>query len=328
MKHYAAIMTGIAIAIFFLSCDSKAKTSMSVNDVELLSVDTIAVRNTKPQEEMAGSLTKWPARRFLRAGDLKFKVHSVREATELIEIRTRQMGGFVSSASILSEVNDSSATPINQDSLLQTIHYTVQGALVLRVPDNRLDSLLASVQPLSLFLVHRNVSAEDVSLQLLTNQWSIRRAADGGRKISRDINQQKNKLTETIAAENKIDEQKAAADNASLSDLTLEDAVQYSTVSISIYQDPDIQTSLLFRDKPVAPFELSFWSQLQASVGEGLQVIKYLLIFLTRLWALIAIAVISFFVYRKYFLHPRKLNPWPKGLASTGTANNESSTFE
>jgi hypothetical protein len=300
-------MTGILIALILPACNSERKNMTEMNAVLSDSIaDKTGITN------VTNIPKQLPSRRFLRTGDLKFKVQNVMEATSFIENKTGQMGGFVSNASLISSVQDSTSTSVSPDSALQTLHYSVQGQLILRVPDNRLDSLLNVVQTLSRFLVYRNITAEDVSLRLLTNQWGNHRADYSRQRISNDINRQESKLSETIKAEDKFDEQAANADQAALSNLALEDAIQFSTVSISIYQDPGIQSSLLIRDKPVVPFDLSFWSQVRVSAGEGLQILEDLAIFIVRIWALIAIAVLIWFVYRKSSLYPGRA--WPRHL--------------
>jgi len=294
--------------VVFFACNSENKKNAAFN---VALSDTIAERSLTT--DITEVSKKLPSPRFLRTGELKFKVQNVMEATAFIENKTRQMGGFVSNSSIINAVNDSTSTPVSPDSALQAIHYSVQGQLTLRVPDTQLDSLLNEVQVLSHFLIYRNITAENVSLRLLTNQWSARRADNSRQRISGDINRQKTKLSETIKAEDKFDEQATDVDNATLSNLVLEDAIRFSTVSISIYQDAGVQTSLLIRHKPVVPFELPFWDKLSTAAGEGLQIIEDLTIFIVRIWALIAVAILALLIYRKSPLYSGKI--WSRRIS-------------
>ena len=147
-----------------------------------------------------------PNRRFLRTASLKFKVHEVPESVQFIENKTRQLGGFVSYSTITNNINDSTGFPVSTDTLLQTIHYTTQGFLTLRIPDHQLDSFLSLLNPISVFLVSREVKCEDVSLQLLSNQWNNRRAVQNNRRAAADIHQYSKKPESQLNIEQWMDE--------------------------------------------------------------------------------------------------------------------------
>ena len=133
--------------------------------------------------EVAKDVIGAPARAFIRAAELRFRVTNVKTATERIEGLTRMYGGFVARSEQQSQVSLVTSAPISSDSLLEKTLYTVSSTLSLRIPNVYFDTLLAKLQPMTDFLEYRRVSADDVSLSLLTNSLRAKRS----RRISRSF---------------------------------------------------------------------------------------------------------------------------------------------
>ena len=183
------------------------------------------------------NITELGERRFIRTADLKFKVNEVDEAVINIENKTRSLGGFVNLSRLNYRIQDSTNISISQDSSLQTIHYVTEAFLILRVPDYRMDSLLTILKPLSTLMLNREIRADDVRIQMLANQLSNQRAIRASHRIGKDIDTKGRKLSEIEAAEKTREENEESADNAKIFNLTLDDEIKLSTISIEIYQD-------------------------------------------------------------------------------------------
>jgi hypothetical protein len=240
-------------------------------------------------------------RRFIRTANLRFKVSKVEDAVSEIEFKSRALGGFVSFSHLLNSVQDSSSILLSRDSSLQSIHYRTEGVLVLRVPDYRMDSLLDDLSRLSSIMLNREVRCDDVRTQILANRLSHQRAIKFNQRLAEGIKLKGRKLSEIEEAEKTMDEKDESADNAKLSNLTLDDAIKFSTVSIEIYQDPVIVYKQIAKEKITIEYQKPFLTQLAESFASGLQLVEDLIISITKYWSILLLLGVGYILFLKYF---------------------------
>jgi len=249
--------------------------------------------------------TELGERKFIRTADLKFKVKQVEEAVINIENKTKTLGGFVNLSRLINTIQDSTNISISQDSSLQTIHFITEGFLILRVPDYRMDSLLTILSPLSTLMLNREIHADDVRIQVLTNQLSLQRSVRTSRRIERDINIHGRKLSEIEQAEKTNEENEESADNAKISNLTLDDEISFSTVSIEIYQDPGIRYTEVARQRINKEFQPPFLSQISISFSDGWQMLQDLILLVAKYWIVLILMGLGYVILFRY-LHLNK----------------------
>jgi hypothetical protein len=310
MKQMLSVAIAALLFVFIFACSRSQRAAdikipvdelkSSVPDQIESSVDS-AVAVNKPSPEELGE------RKFIRTADLKFKVNKVDDAVIDIENKIRSFGGFVNLSRLENIIQDSTNVFISQDSTLQTIHYITEGFLILRVPDYLMDSLLTILNPLSTFTLNREIHADDVRIQMLTNNLSNQRAIRTSRRIEHDIDVKGKKLSDIEEAEKTREEREESADNAKISNLTLDDEVRFSTISIEIYQDPVIRYTRILRDRRINEYQLPFISQVSDSFESGWQLIKDLIIALTRFWSVFVLCILAYFVFIKYFQVMKKI---------------------
>ena len=299
MKHLLRANSLFFIFFLFSGCNSNynnRKEKASVLDIQLEDQKFVKEDSTITAFADMG-ITQ---RRFIRTAQMNFKVKDVMESLEVIEYKTRELGGFVLNSHLSNDIYDSSRLPVSEDSVLQTLRYIRQGTLTLRVPDEKLDTLMAALRPISLFIYNREIHAEDVSIQLLTNQWLHRRSVNSNSNITKAIEHNGKKLTDILKAEGNADEKTETADQAILSNISIEDEVHYSTVSLIFYQDSKSQLNWYASEKQIPAFGSSFISQWKESLTGGWQIMQLLILFITRLWAFISIGLLSYVLYRKW----------------------------
>ena len=159
---------------FFFACK---KESMQSSDENAASPTEEAVVAT-PQSNLSSSaavVNKKESRKFVRTAELKFKAKNVAKTTYTIENITGRMGGFVAYTNLQSNIKSESTNKISADSSVITKHFTVENSMTLRVPNTMLDSTLKAITPLVDYLDFRVIKADDVSIQLLSNQMSKKR---------------------------------------------------------------------------------------------------------------------------------------------------------
>jgi hypothetical protein len=239
-------------------------------------------------------------RRFIRTAELKFKVKSVIKSTYHIEYITNRQGGFVTYTNLTSNIDNVTNTPVSADSSLETTYYTVINSITLRVPNTKLDTTLKEISKSIDYLDYRIIKAEDVALQILSNDLTQKRSSKNEDRLTKAIDNRGKKLPETTHAEELLLRKEEQSDNAKISTLSLIDQIKFSTVNIYIYQRQAIKRELISNDKNIDAYEPSFGSKILESLQFGWRVIAAFLVFLTKWWGLFLFAILCYFIYKKY----------------------------
>jgi len=296
MKKFKLISSAI-ITILFLSCsqayekgdmEESAQMESESDDNKFIS-SSAAVENNKDS-----------TRKFIRTAELKFKVKNVLASTYSIENITNRQEGFVTYTNLISNINNVTTTAISVDSSLETTYFTVKNDIILRVPDTKLDTTLKEISKNIDFLDYRIIKAEDVALQILSNSLTQQRSEKNENRLINAIDNRGKKLGETTIAEEVLLSKQEQADRAKISNLSLADQINFSTINLSIYQRQSIKRELISNSKNIEAFEPSFGSKVVESSKLGWKVLEALILFLIKIWGLFLFAIIVFFIYKMY----------------------------
>lgn len=232
-------------------------------------------------------------RKFIRTANLKFKVRDVSKATENIEDITLKNKGFITYTNLASNISNTNTTAISKDSSLITTYYNVTNDITIRVPNTLLDTTLREIARNIEFMDYRLITAEDVAIQMLSNQLAQQR--NSGKNIPDG-----EKVKSNIMADEHNIRKREAADEAKIANLSLNDKVSFSTVQLSLYQNPTIRREVVSNEKNIDAYTPGLFSRLADSLQTGWEIIEDLLVFITQFWVFILIGVACFFLYRKY----------------------------
>jgi hypothetical protein len=78
------------------------------------------------------------------------------------------------------------------------------------------------------------------------------------------------------------------------------DAVNYSTVTLFIYQRESLKREVISNYENVEAYEPSFGSKVSSSLAIGLKGLEAILLFFITIWPLIILGIIGFILYKKY----------------------------
>jgi hypothetical protein len=282
---------GIIITLF--SCGNSEKESASLEST----IATDSIGNQLISSSAALDNKKDSARKFIRTADLKFKVKDVKTATNEIENICRDFDGFVIYSKLNSTINNSSTLQISADSSLETTYFSVGNNMTIRIPTTYLDTVLRSFAHLAVFLDYRIIKADDVSLTLLANKMSEDRSANTAHRLLSDIDKNGKKLHETTNAEELLLKTKQETDNATISSLSIDDQIKYSTINIEIYQRQITQREVIANDKNLEAYEPGLMSKIADSIKAGWVTLETLFIGILRLWGLIIIIILGYFIF-------------------------------
>ncbi len=239
-------------------------------------------------------------RAFMRSAELRFRVDDVKETTERIEGLTRIYGGFVSRSEQQSQVTMVTSAPISNDSLLEKTLYTVTNNISLRIPNVYFDTLLVRLEPMIDFLEYRRLSADDVSLSLLTNSLRAKRTRDLAKNLRKAIDKNGKKLGEVNDAEHTVADMETNADNAEVRNMGIKDKIDFCEVYITIYQRMMQMDRVIADHSNVEKFRPSFFARLWEAIGNGWTSFWDFVISLAEVWIILIIfGGILYFIWKK-----------------------------
>ncbi len=302
--HYLAII----ITVFLFACKNERyeNNQSIVADSVRIDPNTMAKSiSAQPMEEKAPVSSNAAIAKakdsIIRTADLKFKVKQVYQATTAIEDIATRFGGFVTTSNLTSNIDLVNTTEVSADSSLETTQYTVTNNIILRVPNIALDTALKSIANLIDYLDYRNIKAEDSRLQFIQSQLTRNRLQHHSKRVENNIDTKGKKLTETTEAEENLLNTQEQADYALIESYSLKDKVNYSTITLTIYQRQAIKRELIANNKNIEPFKPTLLKRITESLQTGWIIVEESFLFFVRIWGLIAIVIAAIFTYRKYF---------------------------
>lgn len=270
----------IFIDILFSSCSQKNRESKTAEYNSNSISDTIkksinAIENGKEQD-----------RKFVRTADLKFRVNDVSKVSSTIENIIKKENGFIVYTKLFSDVDNTEITEVSKDSSIETIYFTVSNTITLRVPAARFDTTLKEIAAWIDFLDYRIIKADDVSFQLLTNNLTLKRAASNTKKN-----------THSEVADSYNQEQ---ADNAKVSNLTINDQLKYCTINLIFSQRQSPKRSVISNNKNIDAYSPGFGSKIVSAIIAGWSWLESLILFFIQSWAVILLVIALYFLFRKF----------------------------
>lgn len=294
MKTIAQLgLTTLVIIVLLFSCKKADYAAEESADFKT-TADSTAVSSSAAVEP------KNSTQKFIRTADIKFKVKNVVKSTYAIENAVAKFGGFVTYTNLQSNIHDQIKTKISQDSTLETTKFSVENNITIRVPNTQLDTVIKSIAKQIDFLDFRVIKADDVSLKLLANQLSQKRSSTNEKRVEKAIDTKGKKINDIMEAENALASQKEANDSKTIENLSIQDQVNFSTITLQLYQNETIKQEITAGEKDSAYYKPNLGIQIIDSLKTGWYILQSILVFLLNLWPFILISLGGFFLYKKY----------------------------
>lgn len=284
-------LISLAIITLIISCKKSEASEESTSDIAI-SADSIS---SSAAVEKEGS-----TRKFIRTADLKFKVKNVTQSTYIIENITNKFDGFVTYTNLQSNIIDKFETKISQDSTLETTRYNVENNITIRVPNKRLDTVIKTIAKQIDFLDYRIIKADDVSLKMLSNRLSQKRSSITEKRAEKAIDNKGKKINDIMEAENNLASQKEQNDNSKLENLSIQDQIDFSTLTIQIYQHESVKQEMIANTKDYNYYKPNIGIRIIDSLKTGWYVLLDVIVFIIEIWWLVFIVIGGFFLYKKY----------------------------
>jgi hypothetical protein len=262
--------------------------------------ENVATDSTSVVSSSAAVENKNSNRKFVRTADVKFKVKNVAKSTYAIEDATTKFGGFVTYTNLQSNIHNEDRTKVSQDSTLVTTKYKVDNNITIRVPNTKMDTVIKTIAKQIHFLDYRIIKADDVSLQMLSNELAQKRSNSSEKRLENAIDSKGKKLNQVVKAEETLDAKKEQNDASKLQNLSLQDQVNFSTLTLNIYQDESIKQEMVVNEKSINAYRPNIGLQIWDSVKTGWFMLENIISFVVVLWPFVLIGFLGFFGYKKF----------------------------
>ncbi len=286
---------GLAILLVALAYSCKQSDNASVNDSVSEEVSSADVVSSSAAVEKPDS-----KRQFIRTADVKFRVKNVPQSTYAIENATTKHGGFVIYTNLQSSISERETSKISQDSLIETTKYSVENNITIRVPNTQLDTVIKTIAKQIDFLDYRVIKADDVSLQLLSNELAQNRLKSSGNRVTNAIDSKGKKLNQIVTSEDTLESKKEQLDNKKIENLSLRDQVNFSTLTLNIYQRETVRQEKIANTENKMISRPHLGIQLWDSIQSGWFILEDIVSFIIQFWAIILLGFAIWFGIKKF----------------------------
>ena len=292
-KNTKIVLTLLALGLIVACKESVAEETPDYSE-------NVATDSTSVVSSSAAVENKNSNRKFVRTADVKFKVKNVAKSTYAIEDATTKFGGFVTYTNLQSNIHSEDRTKVSQDSTLVTTKYKVDNNITIRVPNTKMDTVIKTIAKQIHFLDYRIIKADDVSLQMLSNELAQKRSNSSEKRLANAIDSKGKKLNQVVKAEETLDAKKEQNDVSKLQNLSLQDQVDFSTLTLNIYQDESIKQEMVANEKSINAYRPNIGLQIWDSVKTGWFMLEHIISFVVVLWPFVLIGFLGFLVYKKF----------------------------
>lgn len=296
MNKKVNVVLALLIIGFAISCKQSQERT---EEVSMETKNYEPIEKSEAVSSSAAVVNPKSNRKFVRTADIKFKVKNVVKSTNQIEDATVRFDGYVTYINLQSNIFDEEKTKISADSTLVTTKFSVENDITIRVPNTKLDTVIKTIAKQIAFLNYRVIKADDVSLQILSNKMAQNRSISLENRMSKAIDSKGEKLNKIIDAEDKLNDKKEQNDAAKLQNLSLEDQVNFSTLTLHIYQDETIKQEMVANEKSLNSYRPNIGLQIWESVKSGWFVFENIIAFVVSLWPIILIGLFGFLGYKR-----------------------------
>ncbi len=258
---------------------SKESAMQPYEDTEMTEADRRGEYEGATEMQDASAQTVSVQRKVIKTADFSIKVKEVEKSTKRIEEMVAAHEGFMSA---LNMTNSS---------------YRITNQLTIRVPANRFDELMNTIETESIYTNYRRINAKDVTeeyLDIETRLHTKKQVRDRYVAILRD---KAKTVEEVLKAEEAIRVIQEEIESREGRLNYLKNRVSLSTINLEIYQEVPYT--------PDRGSRTTFWTRLKQSAADGWTIVVSLVLGLVTIWPLVLLGVLV--IWRRKWLRKKLL---------------------
>ena len=254
--------------------------------------DSAAIAVTSDSISMAAT-QEVEGKKFIKTADVNLEVKNVYESTISIEKYLKKNGGFVTKSEMNSSVLSEENFPINDAEAKLVREFRQINDMEVRVPTVKLGEFLEFVNQSNLFLHTRNISAEDVSANIMMADLEEKRM----KKTESNIQTIKNNSEKVNLADNNLSEQ----NNQKLATYNLSDNLKYSTVNLHLKEPSSRISSIAVTNTKNFDnqYRYNFFYDVKNAIIKGFYLTQEIIVGLFTIWPILLFSGIGFYFWKK-----------------------------
>lgn len=271
----------------------------------------VETRATAAQVSSSAATFDDGQRKFIRTAQAQFRVKDVYSSALAIEDVAAQQGGFVVNNNISAQTMSVRRRPAGDGKLIELAEYMVRGTLTVRVPSDKTQTFLRAIASQMEFLDQRSFDAADAQFQMLRQQLAYQREQQAQLELGQAMQSgdRLDRKSEVIAARTGA---KLQRDEALIQQKEFEDKVDFSTISLSLYQLSKIrQTEMVDAEAVFQKHSPGFFTRLFDALRAGWYGVLDLFIALMHAWPLWLVLGLALYGLRRWSVSRRRQRPVP-----------------
>lgn len=283
----------IATIIFagLLSSCKKSETTESYGNATSDKAEVVA-EPTSDSISMAAT-QEVEGKRFIKNADIEMEVKDVYDATIAIEKNLKEIGGFVTNSKMNALISSEETFPISYNEAKLVKKFRQVNMMEVRVPTVKLGEFLDFVNKSNLFLHTRNITAEDVSANIMMAKLEEKRM----QKTEKNIEKIKKNAEKVSLADGNLQEQNIQK----LESFNLNENLKYSTVTLNLSEPSDRVSTIAIANTQNYDnqYRYHFFYDAKNAIVKGFYLVLQFIIALFTIWPFILIAGLVFYFWRK-----------------------------
>ena len=275
----------------------------------------VETRATAAQVSSSAATFDDGQRKFIRTAQAQFRVKDVYNSALAIEDVAAQQGGFVVNNNISAQTMSVRRRPAGDGKLIELAEYMVRGTLTVRVPSDKTQTFLRAIASQMEFLDQRSFDAADAQFQMLRQQLAFQREQQAQMELGQAMQSgdRLDRKSEVIAARTGA---KLQRDEALIQQKEFEDKVDFSTISLSLYQLSKIrQTEMVDAEAVFQKHSPGFFTRLFDALRAGWYGVLDLFIALMHAWPLWLVLGLALYALRRWSVSRRRQRAAPTASA-------------
>ena len=257
------VMTILAVITVLAICScSRAK-----QEYNMMSADVAMEEPALQTNEQKTDKVEMVDRKIIKQGEIKFKTANVNKTKSLILQTVQELNGYISKENAY-DYSD-----------------RLEHRLIIRVPADKFDTLLKNISESVEKLESKNVDLLDVTEEYIDIAVRIKTKKELQSRYV-ELLKQASKVDEILNIEKEIGNLQTEIETVEGRMKYLNDKISFSTLTVTYYQ----KTSSKF----------GFSSRFIDGIKNGWSVFLWFIIGLSHLWVFISIAVVSFYLVRRW----------------------------
>jgi len=240
-------------------------------------------------------------KKLIKTAEVKFKVNNVQKTTERIEDLATHYAGYVTYSNLSNRDENYGRSRISRDSILISRQIVVESQIILRVPNENLDSLVRELNKYVVFLDYRTIKLDDITFRYASNQKRNQTLQKYQQRQTKHIDAKGTKLKETTNAEETLLDSKLNSDELDIEKQELDDQLKYCTLTIYIYQKPVIVKETIANFDYISSYKPNILKRLLNAIVQGWRILEEIIVFLFQIWGILLLIIAVIIGVRFFF---------------------------